>query len=162
MLRLGCVIGLLLRSTASWSEPRMETLQSEVRPGDSLELDLQSGTTLTGEIARYLDPEDAVLFRVWNSEDSRYSNENIRLAEVDRCVRLRTEGNMLVPIAGAVLMGAAGAGLGVAFNNSLGDDAPENAAEIVLPFAFVGMLVGTIVGALIMPDREERKTLWPR
>jgi len=74
-------------------------------------------------------------------------------------VRLRTEGIAAFPIGAGLLLGAVGAGLGLAFDDALGDES-SGALEIVAPVALVGALAGVIVGALVMPTRISTRTLW--
>jgi hypothetical protein len=138
----------------------MATLRSEVRPGDALELRLDSGITLAGELDRILVPDDTVRLRVEDPLRDRFHTD-VRLQDVEQCVLVRTEGNLAFPVGGAVLLGAVGAGIGSAFDHALGDDSPGGAAGIVIPFALVGALTGVIVGALVMPAKRSERTLWP-
>jgi len=158
-LRIGCVIALLLQSPAMAAESRMDVLRSELKPGDDLEMNLRSGGSLVGEYGRLLVPENAVRLRIWDTEHDRFRDENVPLDGVERCVRLRTEGTAAFPIGAGLLLGAVGAGLGIAFDDALGDDS-SGALEIVAPFALVGALAGVIVGAVVMPTRTSTRTLW--
>jgi len=156
---VGALPLLLSVPSAAGDESRMDTLRANLKPGDRLSLRLDSGLTLRGEYDRFLIPENAVRLRVWDTEHDRFQGENVSLDGVERCVRVRTEGNMLFPVLGAGLVGGMMAWFAFTLDDGLGQDSPGT-VDLVVPFTLGGMLAGTLVGALIMPTKKSQKVLW--
>jgi len=152
---------LLVPSTSFGEGDRLDTLRSNLKPGDKLSMRVDSGPVVPGEYERLLVPDYAVRLRVWDTEHDRFRSEDMPLDRVDRCVRLRTGGMAAFPAGGALLLGAVGARFGVAMDDGLGDDSPGTLA-VVAPFALAGALGGVVIGAVVMPTRTKATVLWDR
>jgi len=147
-------------------EDRGSLLRDTMNRGDHARFSLESGSDISGEIVRVSGQLIGIL--EYDSANSRFSTNTYDLDEVpDFTLIHRSRGGGVSPITTGLVLGALGAGLGVAFGTESHDsgyscttDHSLTSGQLAAILGFSGFVIGLALGAIIAPVEKSEIVMW--
>jgi hypothetical protein len=170
-LRARALTWLAVTLVSFWSLPtladesgRSTVIQRTAVPGDKLFLERPDGTQLSGSFQGLGESDTAILLRVFDLGDSRFTTDVIPLQEISSLVRVRSSRSDAYPL----LAGLAGGTVGAVSGYMLGDDGwsggdvqtSDTRPALAIGLGLAGAFLGFILGAILAPRQEMRVVLW--